>query len=214
MKMIRQNRMNQGSRLWRLLLSILIILGVVVLCALVINLHVVRRGQGKLRTEFSPNDQYDCILVLGAGLRADGTPSDMLRDRLQRAVTLYEMGVSKVILLSGDRSGEEYDEVRAMEQYCIAAGIPAEALRLDHEGFSTLESIENLKIETGFCRVIVVTQSYHLYRALYIAEQMGLEADGYSADVREYRGQTLRDLREIAARMKDFFAVLFFYDKA
>lgn len=214
MKMTHKNHINQGSRRWRLLLSALILLGVLMLCALVINLHVVRRGQEKIRTEFSPNDHYDCILVLGAGLRADGTPSDMLRDRLQRAVTLYEMGVSEVILLSGDRSGEDYDEVSAMERYCLEAGVPAEALVLDHEGFSTFETIENLKKETDFRRVIVVTQSYHLYRALYIAEQMDLAADGYSADVREYRGQIYRDLREIAARIKDFFAVSFFYDKA
>ena len=150
---------------------------------------------------------YDCILVLGAGLRPDGTPSDMLADRLLTAIELYKSGASDILLLSGDCSGEDYDEVFAMKTYCLAKGVPEEAIVCDNFGFSTYESVYNAKV-SGYKSVVIVTQKYHLHRALYIADKMEIEAVGASADVRSYRGQTMRDLREIAARVKDFFAVM------
>ena len=132
----------------------------------------------------------------------------MLRDRLDCGIELYERGLAPVILLSGDCSGEDYDEVGAMEAYCLKEGVPSEAILRDNEGFSTCESIVNL-YQYDMERVIVVTQSYHLYRALFIADAMGFDADGYSADVRTYRGQIFREIREVAARCKDFLVVSF-----
>ena len=163
---------------------------------------------GNIREDFG-GERYDCILVLGAGLRSDGSPSDMLADRLDVAIGLYEEGVSDVILLSGDCSGEDYDEVSAMEEYCLSFGVPEEAIVKDGKGYSTYESMLNTKNSGGYDRIIVVTQRYHLYRALYIAEEMGMSADGADAALRTYRGQIFRDIREIAARTKDFFMVMF-----
>ncbi len=149
--------------------------------------------------------EYDCILVLGAGVRADGTPSNMLEDRLRAAIALYQSGVSDVVLLSGDNSGEDYDEVSAMERYCLQNGVPAEAIVRDDSGFSTFESVYNSVKTLGYRDIIIVTQEYHLYRAIYAANKMGADADGFSSDYRTYHLQFKRDIREYIARCKDFF---------
>ena len=162
-----------------------------------------------IREDFG-GQNYDCILVLGAGLRSDGSPSDMLADRLDVAIELYRKGVSEVIILSGDRSGEDYDEVSSMVRYCLAAGIPAEAIVEDGRGYSTYESVYNTKSDGSYKKILVVTQRYHLYRAMYIADKMGLDADGADAALRSYRGQLFREIREVAARTKDFFMVMLY----
>ena len=106
------------------------------------NIAVLANGND-IRDDLS-GEKYDCILVLGAGLRSDKTPSDMLADRLDVAIELYNSGVSDIIVLSGDFSEErDYDEVSAMERYCISKGIPAEAIRKDLKGYSTYESVFN-----------------------------------------------------------------------
>ena len=174
----------------------------------VLNGIVLRQGDS-IETDFSEKGKYDCILVLGAGLRADGSPSDMLRDRLRGAVELYRQGVSERILLSGDCSGEAYDEVGAMEAYCLSEGIPQDALIRDDRGYSTYESVKNAKKDGRYGRIVIVTQEYHLYRALYLADQMGFDADGFAADYHTYRGQWARDAREIMARVKDFLMMVF-----
>lgn len=172
-----------------------------------INVVVVQSTKDRIVSEPHVDTPYEAIVVLGAGLRADGTPSDMLRDRLDAAIVAFEAGAAPHILLTGDCSGEEYDEVGAMLDYCLAKGISPDALLCDGEGFSTYESMVHTVEQFGFCRVMVVTQEYHLYRALYIADQLGADADGFAADYHTYRGQMLRSLREYAARVKDFFCV-------
>lgn len=174
---------------------------------IVANIFVLSTN-GNIKDDFE--GRYDCILVLGAGVRRDGTPSDMLADRLKVAIELYNKGLSDKILLSGDTSVErDYDEVTVMESYCIKNGIPSEAIVKDGQGYSTYESVLNLKNSGKYTSVIIVTQKYHLYRALYIAKQLGIEAMGADAELRKYSGQTFRDVREIAARTKDFLIVSF-----
>lgn len=166
-------------------------------------------GGSHIKSDFE-GKRYDCILVLGAGLRSDGSPSDILADRLDVAVGLYEKGVSDVILLSGDRSYEKnYDEVGAMVKYCLDKGVPAEAIDTDFEGFSTYESISNVKKNGKYKDIVIVTQKYHLYRAIYIAEKLDISADGANATLRKYGGQGARGFREFGARTKDFFKVFF-----
>ena len=151
----------------------------------------------------------DCILVLGCGVYKDGTPSPMLRDRLERGIELYKAGAAPKIIMSGDHGTEDYDEVNTMKQYAIDAGVPSEDIFMDHAGFSTYESVYRAK--EIFCakNVIIVTQEYHLYRALFLAEKLGLKAYGVSSDYRMYAGQRIRDLREILARCKDFGSSVF-----
>jgi len=197
------------KRIGRIILYVtLTLLALLLLSVMAVNAVIVSDTRDDILHELPEESRYECIVVLGAGLRSDGTPSDMLRDRLDAAVSLYRRGASEYVLLTGDCSGEDYDEVSAMQKYCIERGVPAEALLCDGEGFSTYESIENTD-DRGFTDVIVVTQTYHLHRAIYIAHRMGMEADGFSADYNTYRGQLLRDFREYAARFKDFLKVTF-----
>lgn len=151
--------------------------------------------------------KYECILVLGAGVLSDGTPSNMLEDRLRGAISLYFKGVSDIIVLSGDNSGEDYDEVSAMAKYCLEHGVPEEAIVRDDIGFSTSESIYNVVTTLEYHKFMVVTQRYHIYRAIYMAQRMGAEADGFCTDYRVYSLQAKRDIREYLARCKDFLKV-------
>lgn len=151
----------------------------------------------------------DCILVLGCGVRDDGTPSAMLRDRLRRSVELYQSGAAPKLLMSGDHGRDGYNEVDAMKTYAVAAGIPSEDVFMDHAGFSTYESMYRAKEVFQAKKVIIVTQSYHLYRSIYIARSLGLEAYGVDADLVSYRGATQREIREVLARSKDVFTCIF-----
>lgn len=151
----------------------------------------------------------DCILVLGCGVRSDGSPSDMLYDRLRRSVELYELGAAPKLLMTGDHGREGYDEVDTMKTFAVDSGIASEHVFMDHAGFSTYESMYRAKEIFQAKRIIIITQQYHLYRALYIAESLGLEAYGVAADYRTYSGQSARDIREILARVKDFGTSIF-----
>lgn len=150
----------------------------------------------------------DCIIILGAAIWGD-KPSPMLEDRLLEGINLYKNNVSNKIIMSGDHGRKEYDEVNIMKKYAIEKGVPSEKIFMDHAGFSTYESIYRAKEIFGAKKVIIVTQKYHLYRALYISNQLGIEAYGISADPRQYAGATYRELREILARNKDFIKCVF-----
>ena len=148
-------------------------------------------------------ENIDCIIVLGCQVKADGVPSHMLEDRLRRGVELYQANTAPKLLMSGDHGRTDYHEVGAMKQYAIDAGVPSSDVFMDHAGFSTYETIYRAKEIFGAERVLIVTQEYHLHRALYIAKQLGVEAYGVNADYRTYHGQFMRDVREILARCKD-----------
>ena len=132
------------------------------------------------------------------------TPSPILRERIDRGIGLYNLGAAPKLLMSGDHGRVGYNEVGVMKTLAIDAGIPSQDVFMDHAGFSTYESL--YRARDVFCakRVIIVSQKYHLYRALYIADQLGLEAYGVGADVQRFYGQTTREMRESLARVKDF----------
>lgn len=146
----------------------------------------------------------DCILVLGCRVHEDGSPSLMLADRLEKGIELYESGASARLLMSGDHGRSEYDEVNTMKAFAVEQGVPSEAVFMDHAGFSTYDSIYRAKDVFQAEKIIVVSQEYHLSRALYIAERLGLDAYGVAAADISYQGTTYRSLREAAARGKDF----------
>ena len=151
----------------------------------------------------------DCIVVLGCLVRDDGTPSHMLEDRLKQGVALYHGGAAPKLIMSGDHGTVSYDEVDAMKQYAVDSGIPSADVFMDHAGFSTYETVYRAKEIFGADKIVIVTQQYHLYRALYVAESLGIEAYGVASDYRTYSGQTARDIREVLARVKDFFMGIF-----
>lgn len=152
--------------------------------------------------------EVDCILVLGCLVKDGGEPSHMLEDRLRRGVELYKAGAAPKLLMSGDHGRKDYNEVEAMKQYAIEQGVPSEDIFMDHAGFSTYDSCFRAKDIFTAEKMIVVTQRYHLYRALYVAEKLGMEVYGVDADYRTYFNQSMRDMREMLARVKDFLYVL------
>ena len=154
-------------------------------------------------------EDVDCIIILGCQVKDDGSLSHMLRDRLMRGLEVYETGAAPKLLMSGDHGREEYDEVGAMKNYAIENGVPSENVFMDHAGFSTYETMYRAKEIFKSEKVIIVTQEYHLYRALYIAERLGMEAYGVSADLNRYAGQSMRDFREVLARCKDWAMCIF-----
>lgn len=176
-----------------------------------INLWVTGSVQKNILTEeeAAALQDVDCIVVFGCQVRSDGTPSHMLEDRLKRAVSLYKLGAAPKLLMSGDHGTPEYDEVDAMKRYAVEAGIPSADVFMDHAGFSTYETIYRAKEIFGAKKIILVTQQYHLYRAMYIAQAMDMEVYGVAADYRKYSGQLARDIREVLARVKDFGMTIF-----
>ncbi len=154
-------------------------------------------------------EDVDCILVLGCGVRPDGEPSLMLRDRLDTGLGLYGSGAAPKLLMSGDHGRSDYDEVNAMKAVALEAGVPVQDIFLDHAGFSTYESMVRAKEVFLVRRVIVVSQKYHLYRAVYDARAMGLDAWGVAAEDIAYTGQQVRELREVLARAKDYLYCIF-----
>ena len=195
------------KRMFKRLLLICLCLGFVGCAAVLgINAYVKASTDDRILTteDAALLEDIDCILVLGCRVHNNEIPSDMLGDRLRRSVELYETGVSDKLLMSGDHGREEYNEVVVMKQYAIDAGIASSDVFMDHAGFSTYESI--YRARDVFCadKILIVTQDYHLYRALHIADALGVEAYGVSADYHTYIGQFMREAREILARVKDF----------
>lgn len=179
------------------------------LFAAIINYHIKTSVKNKIiAVDGAGTIDADCILILGAGVWAGGKPSPMLEDRLLQGILLYVKGVSDRLLMSGDHGSKEYDEVNVMKQFAIDRGIASEHIFMDHAGFSTYESLYRVRDIFEAETIIIVTQKYHLYRALYIAGKLGLEAYGVASDQRLHAGQGIRDFREMLARVKDFFNVI------
>lgn len=159
--------------------------------------------------EFSSSSyEYDCIMVLGCGVNGY-SPSLMLSDRLDTAISLYKKGVAKKLLMSGDHGDLYYNEVGVMKAYAMEKGVPSEDIFMDHAGFSTYESLLRAKEIFGVKRLVAVTQEYHLYRTVYVGKSLDLEIVGIASPGDNYSGQTYRDFREVFARDKDFLNTLF-----
>lgn len=159
-------------------------------------------------TEEASIQSADAVVVLGASVFADGTPSGILQDRLDDGIALYFAGVAPKLIMSGDNGTASYNEVRVMKQYAVAKGVPSEDVFCDHAGFSTYESMYRAKYVFGCERIVVATQTYHLYRALWSAKSLGMQAAGVPSDYHAYQKQLQYDIREIPARTKDFFKAL------
>lgn len=189
---------------------LIISLGVLgVIAVFSINGYVKARAKKKIITleQAADLDGVDCILILGAGVWGD-RPTHMLEDRLNFGIALYDLAVSDRLLMTGDHGRKNYDEVNVMKAYAINDCVPSSAIFMDHAGFSTYESLYRARDIFEAKKIVIVTQEYHLYRALYIADKLGLEAYGVASDPREYAGQRSRDIREILARVKDFLYVI------
>ena len=198
----------QKIKIFAGILAGLIVLGVGAVFG--VNAYVKSVGKEKILTSQQAAELagVDCIVVLGCQVKDNGQPSDMLKDRLTRGIELYELGAAPKLIMSGDHGRKEYDEVGTMKQYAVNAGVPSDDVFMDHAGFSTYETVYRAKEIFGADKVIIVTQEYHLYRALYIAEKLGVAAYGVSSDYHTYFGQFMRECREILARCKDFVTTI------
>jgi vancomycin permeability regulator SanA len=150
----------------------------------------------------------DCILVLGAKVRKDGKLSAMLEDRVLQGISLYEAGVSDRLLMSGDHGQKDYDEVNSMKRYAVDKGVPQDNVFMDHAGFSTYESMYRARDVFEAEKIVIVSQEFHLYRALYVARALGLDAYGVAAQPRVYGNEAYNGLREFFARIKDFIMTI------
>ena len=172
----------------------------------IINGHVKSVWEDRILTveQAASLKDVDCIVVLGCKVENNGNLSGMLQDRMQRALELYKAGAAPKLLVSGDHGREDYNEVGAMKNYAVKNGVSSENVFMDHAGFSTYETVYRAKEVFEAKKVIIVTQKYHLHRALYIAEQLGIEAYGVSSDYGSYIGQGKRERREVRPRCKDW----------
>lgn len=198
--------MNKVLKKILIILSILNILGICFIFG--INAYVKKSVNENIIEISNIKENYDAILVLGAGLK-NGKPSPVLKDRLDTAYEAYIKGASSKIIVSGDHGRKYYDEVNVMKDYLISKGVPSDNIFMDHAGFSTYDTIYRAK-EIFLCnKVLIITQKFHIFRSLYIAKKLDLEAEGVSATLRHYSEETKFELREILARDKDFVKTIF-----
>lgn len=193
----------------KLIISIITLIIIGIIAVLGINQYVKLVASKDIIQKVENANKSDAILVLGCQVMEDGSLSLMLKDRLDKAVELYKQGISEKIIVSGDHGREEYDEVNAMKAYLIENEIPSENIFMDHAGFSTYESLYRADYIFKVEKLTVVTQEYHLYRAVYIGNKLGIETYGVPAQKTPYYGQTSREIREILARDKDFVKCIF-----
>ena len=176
--------------------------GFLIVALAVPNLIVFLGGRGST-TDTREVPHAQAALVLGAQVMPNGAPSSMLSDRIDAAAELYEAGKVDKLLLSGDHSRANYDEVGTMKRILLARGIPAQDIFTDHAGFDTWDSAQRAKRVFDVSTAVVVTQGFHMARALYDARRAGLQVTGFSADRRDYGGVMAKlRLREAAARVK------------
>ena len=181
-----------------------IVLIVIILVPVIINFYVILSTKNRIVSGYSELlTDIDYIVVLGAGIRR-GKPSPMLEDRLKTGISLYNNDISNKILITGDHMNDDYDEVTVMKNYLLEHGIPEEDIITDNYGISTYDSIYRVKNVYKSNKVVIVSQRYHLYRALFLSDNLDLESYGVEADLRYYYGQWYREIREILARNKDF----------
>jgi len=157
------------------------------------------RYEQSMFTTFTSVPHRPVALVFGAGYWADGTPSDVMKDRVAAAVELYNSGRAHMLLFSGDNRTMDYNEPGKMRDYALSLGCPPDAIVLDYAGRRTYDSCYRAQAIFGQRQVILVTQRYHLPRALYVCEGLGLDAVGYVADRRQYVHIRSYWLREVPA---------------
>ena len=190
--------MNLLRKCYPIMIKIILVIFVFTIYA---NYSVYRAGRAGV---YSINDtpMAETAIILGARVFPSGGLSQVLADRMETGVELYKKGKVKKLLLTGDHGQVTYDEVNAMRKYALSRGVPDEDIFMDHAGFSTYDSMYRAKEVFRVRKAVLVTQEFHLPRALYIARAVGVEANGVNADKRDYIGMDYIYLRELLARTK------------
>lgn len=155
-----------------------------------------------------------CIMILGAGIKDKETPTSILKERLDTGIRLYKMGIAPKILLTGDNGTREHNEIHVMLKYTLEHGVKKKDIFCDHAGFNTSNSINRSKKIFGVERMVIVTQKYHEYRSLYMANKLGIKAIGVPPKENSLKGQWKRQIREVLARNKDVFLTMIHQDSS
>jgi len=192
-----------SRRLRRILLTFAIIGAAAGLCAFGIgawaNAAIKRRARGAVYHAAADVPQKPVAIVFGAKVWASG-PSAILKDRLDAGVRLYQLGKVTKLLLSGDHGRREYDEVNTMREYVLRQGVKAEDVFLDHAGFRTYATLYRARDVFGVKSAVLVTNEFHLPRAIYTGKAFGLDVVGLASDTRTYRSWARNQAREFLAR--------------
>ena len=195
--------------LWRGIIAVSSAVGALILVIVFSNAIVLFEGSGDSVSDPADAPRAQAAIVLGALVEPDGDMSQMLADRVDQGISLYRDGKVDKILVSGDHGQWTYDEPTVMKNAFVEAGIPARDVFTDHAGFNTRASMERAKDVFGVESALIVTQGFHMTRALYLADAAGLDAYGVTSDLHSYGGQGLKSqVREVASRTKAFFDVL------
>ena len=198
---------NNKNTIFKSLAFVAYIVALAFLFILIINLSIVAKTNDNIYTIYELDkveEDFDCILILGAGVKRDGSPTDMLYDRLFVGDKAFDEGKSNTILISGDSEDGDYTETDTMYRVLNEEfGVHDSKIISDGYGLSTYESLWRAKNVYGFEKVLIITQKYHLHRAIYIADKLGLQAYGIDGALREYGKQPMYSLREYFARIKD-----------
>jgi SanA protein len=197
-------RITRRTVLWMLLAVVAVVL-LMVIVVLACNLAVTRSTGDNIVKSVQDAPTAECAIILGALVYQDGTPSSMVADRLTTGIALYKAGKVKKLLISGDHGQTTYDEVNAMLKYCLDRGVPDEDVFTDHAGFDTYDTMYRARDVFQVKDCLVVTQGFHLSRAVYTARSLGLDATGVRADIQTYPGGSRFALREWPARVKAVF---------
>ena len=189
---------------------IIYLIVLIVVFIIVVNLYeIICSKKQILKDENTKIENIDCMLVLGAGIINNERPTLMLKDRLEKSIELYKKGMAPKIIMSGDHSSKDHNEVIIMKNYAIERGIPSEDIFMDHAGFCTYDSIYRAKEIFGVKNMIIVTQKYHLYRSIFIANFLGVKSYGIKSDARKYTKMPYHLIREMLARCKNFLKCIF-----
>jgi SanA protein len=181
--------------------------GALVLVILAANAYIVFSTRGEATSDISELSHAQAAIVPGAQVRPDGTMSLMLADRVERTVQLWQAGKVDRILVSGDHGSWRYDEPDTMREALMRAGIPGRVIFTDHAGFNTYATMARAKRIFDVQSAIVVTQGFHIDRALYLAKSAGIgDVQGLTSDIHGYgQKQKESDIRELLARPKALF---------
>jgi len=185
---------------------LLLIVFLTVAFVFAINIHINKVGNNMCDRD-NLNEQV--ALVLGAKVWSNGQMSDVFKDRVKTAIDLYNNGKVRKILISGDHGQENYDEVNAAKDYLLNNNVKPEDIFLDHAGFDTYDSLYRAMYVFKAESLVVITQDFHLPRALYIANKLGMESCGVSADLHKYSGESAMNRREVLAKVKAWLNITF-----
>ena len=198
-------RTSKRSRLFWIFVAAGIVAVMLALAVVIPNVVMVQAARSHIVADPRDAPRAEVAIVLGAGVHPDGTPSPMLADRLATGVELYKLGKVRKLLLSGDHGRKEYDEVNAMLRYCLDRGVPDQDVFTDHAGFDTYDTMYRARDVFEVSDALVVTQAFHLPRAVQTARALGLDATGVVADLRPYSSEWRFSLREWPARLNASF---------